>query len=164
MVFTPVKRIRPILASVVAALVLSSVATAEDFPRPEWEEGTTQQEMAMNHLLWSDFISDINDEVQESGNRTLVADLIGEALVVTLNYIQILDNYESDVTCDIRLASQLKFMAVSRALFLASLYHGLTATQGAPADVQHFATQGMEDEQFIMSQLSNGCLEDDSGE
>jgi len=94
-----VTRISVALTLLLALLVAgqSSVASAQDVP--DWQTNTTIQNIYENHIAWTEYTNELDDEFFETDDRELGADLIGEALGVTIDYLNHLDGFFPETNC-----------------------------------------------------------------
>jgi len=133
---------------VVCALILtlawpSSGETGRtEADRPEWQGPNTIQNMFENHNAWAEYTGIIDDEILDTNDPQLFANLVGENLSVTAELLQ----HYNEQAYPIGSCAQDFFYFWTTDLqywerFYAAHYYNSTSDTGEPIDTAHIAKQ-----------------------
>lgn len=154
-----IKSIAIVVIGVFALSFLASgVARAEHSEDLQWQRGNSLQNVYENHVLWGDLTNELDEEFLATDDRGLSADLMGEALAVTLDYITAVHGYPFMDNCHWEVAFAAEESAMGYLLAYAASYYWLSADVGLGTDVEHFWDYAYATEQDYFDRVPNKCF------
>ena len=149
-------RIPSAIIAFILILTMAVPAMAQS-DQPDYQLKPTVQNLFDNHVAWSDYTDELDNEMFD-GDNDLTVDLIGESLSATLNYIQFINEQPlPSNNCQWDLWLAVEAIAADYAHMYSAMYFQLTASVGEPTDWEYWIENATSNEEYQIGSVPAKC-------